>query len=72
MIEVMASLFGHVHPSNAKRSLFHDRNRFIIESMVSGYSFEQMLLRVVANGSTRSLRNALYDRHSSRFDIVFV
>ena len=31
-----------------------------------------MLLRVVADGRTRSLGNALHDCHSLRFDIAFL
>jgi len=71
MTDVTASLFGDVHLSKAKLSLLRDGNCFLIASMVSEYSLQQMLLGVVADSSTRSPRNALYDCHSSRFDIVF-
>jgi len=71
MTDVMANLFVDVHPSKAKLTLFRIGNCFLIASTVSAYCLRQMLLRVVADGSTRSSRNALYDRHSSRFDIMF-
>jgi len=71
MTDVMANLFVDAHPSKAKLTLFRDGNCFLIASTVSAYSLQQMLLRVVADGSTRSSRNALYDRRSSRFDIAF-
>ena len=67
----MASLFSDVHLSKAKLTGFRDGNFFLIASMVSAYSLRQMLLRVVADSSTRSLYNALYDRRSSRLDIAF-
>jgi len=67
----MANLFVDVHPSKAKLTLFRNGNCVLIASTVSAYSLRQMLLRVVADGSTRSSRNALYDRCSSRFDIAF-
>ena len=67
----MANLFVDVHPSKAKLTLFGTGNCFLIASTVSAYSLRQMLLRVVADGSTSSLRNAVYDRRSSRFDIAF-
>ena len=67
----MANLFFDVHPSKAKLTLFRDGNCFLIASTVSAYSVRQMMLRVVADGRTRSSLNALYDRHSSRFDIAF-
>jgi len=66
----MANLFIDVHLSKDKLTLFRDGNCFLIASTVSAYSLWQMLLRVVADGSTRSLRNASYDHHSSRFDIA--
>jgi len=71
MTNVMVSSCGDVHPSKAKLSLSRDGNFFVIASMVSEYSFRQMLLRVVAEGSTRSSRNALYDHRSSGFDLAF-
>jgi len=60
MTDVMAGLFGDVYPSKAKLTLFRDCNCIIIASMVSAYSLRQMLLLVVADGSTWSSRNALY------------
>jgi len=71
MTDVMASLCGDVHPSKAILMFSCDGNFFVIASTVSGYSLLQMLLRVVAEGSSRSSRNALYDRTSSRFDLAF-
>jgi hypothetical protein len=71
MTDVMASLFVDVCPSKAKLILFRIGNCFFIASTVSAYPLWQMLLRVVADGRTRSSRNVLYDRCSSRFDITF-
>jgi len=71
MTDVMASLLVDVHPSKAKLRLLSDGNCFLIASTVSAYSLQQMLLRVEADGSTKSSRNALYDRCSSGFDIAF-
>jgi len=64
MTDVMVNLFVDVHPSKAKLTLFRNGNCFLIASIVSEYSLRQMLLRVVADGSTRSSRNALYDLRS--------
>jgi len=58
MTEVMSTLFVVVHPSKAKLPLFHDGNCFLIACTVSAYSLWQMLLRVEADGSTKSLRKA--------------
>ena len=71
MTDIMANLFVDVHPSKAKLTLFRDGNFFLIASTVSAYSVRQMLLRVVADGSTKSSRDALYDCRSSTFDIAF-
>ena len=71
MTDTIARLFSYVHLSKAKLSVFRDGNCFLIASMVSAYSLQLMLLRVVVDGSTRSLRNALYDHCSCRFDIAF-
>jgi len=59
MTDIMANSFVDVHTSKAKLSLFRDGNCFIIASTVDKYYPRQMLERVVADGSTRSLRNAL-------------
>jgi hypothetical protein len=64
-------LFVDVHPFKSKLTLFVDCNCFLIASTVSVYSLRQILLRVQADGNTNSLRNTLYDRRSSRSDIVF-
>jgi len=71
MPDVMASLFVDVHRSKPKLASFHHGNCFLIASTVSAYSLRQMSLQVIADGRTRSSRNALYDRRSSRFDIAF-
>jgi len=71
MTDVMASLFVDVDPSKAKLTLFRSGNSFLIASTVSAHSLWQMLLWVVADGRTKSPRNALYDSHSSRFDKAF-
>jgi len=71
MTDVMASLFVEVHLSKAELTLFRNGNCFFMASTVSAYSLRQMLSRVVANGRTKSLCNALFDRRSSRFDIAF-
>jgi len=67
----MASLFVDIHPSKLKLTLFRDGHSISIASTVSTCFLWQMLLRVVGDGSTRSSRNAVYECHSSRFDIVF-
>ena len=61
----MAGLLVDVHLSKAKLTLFRDSNFFLIASMVSAYSLQQMLLMVLADGPTRSSPNALFDRCSS-------
>jgi len=71
MTDIIANLFVDVHPSKAKQTLFLVGNCFLIASTVSEYSLRKMLLRVLDDGSTSSLRNALYNRRSSRFDIAF-
>jgi len=71
MTNVMASVFVDVHPSKAKLTLFRIANCFLIASTVSAYCLRQMLLRVVADSSTRSSRDDLFDCCSSRFDIAF-
>jgi len=71
MTDVIASLFIDVYPSKHKVTLFRIGNYFLIVSTVSAYSLRQMLLRVVVDGRTRSSRNDLYDRRSSRIDRAF-
>jgi len=71
MTKVIGTLFVDVHPSKAKLTLFLDGYCFWIASTVSVYSLRQILLRVLADGNTKSLCNALYERRSSRFDIAF-
>jgi len=71
MTDVIANLFVNVHPSKAKLTLFLDGNCFLIASTVSVYSLWLILLRVLADSNTNSLRNALYDGRNLRFDIAF-
>jgi len=71
MTDVMASLFVDVHPSKARPTLFLDSNCLVIASTVSACSLRHMLVMVIADGCTRLSCNALYDRRSSRLDIVF-
>jgi len=66
MSDVIVNLFVDVHPSKAKLTLFLDGNCFLIASTVSEYSLRQRLLRVLADGSISSLRNAFHDRRGSR------
>jgi len=67
---IIANLFVDVHPSKGDQTLFHDGNFFLIASTVGNYALQQMLLRVLADGSTSLLCNALYDIHSSRLEIA--
>ena len=71
MTDIIANLFVDVHQSTAKLPLFHDGSCFLIASTVNVYSLRQMLLRVLADGNTSSLRDALYDSRSWRLDIAF-
>ena len=71
MTEVMACLFVDFDPSKGNVTLFGDGNCFLVASAVSAWSLQQMLLTVVADGSTRSLHTASYEHHCSRFDIAF-
>ena len=71
MTDITDNLFLDVHPSNDKLTLFLDGNSFLIASTVSVYSLWQVLLRVLADGNTNLLCNALYECRSSMFDIVF-
>jgi hypothetical protein len=59
--DVMANLFVDVHPSKPKLTSFLDSNCFLVASTISEYSFQQMLLSVLADGRTNSLGNASYD-----------
>jgi len=71
MIDIMASVFVDDHPLQAKLTSFLDGNCILTASTVSTYSLREMLLSVLAAGSTNSSRNALFDRSSSKFDIAF-
>ena len=71
MTDVMANLFVDVNLSKVKLTLFLEGNCFLIESAVSEHYLWQMLLRVLGDGSTSSLRNALSDHYSLWFGIAF-
>jgi len=71
MPDDIANVFIDIHPSKAKLTLFLEGNCFSIASTVNEYSLRQMLVRVLAKGSTSSPHNALNDYCSSRFDIAF-
>jgi len=58
MTDVMGSLFVDVNPFKAKLTLLLDSNWFLIASTVSAYPFQQMMLWVIADGSTKSSCNA--------------
>jgi len=70
MTEDMARLFVDVHPSSTELTLYPHGNSFLIALMVIEYSIQYMLRWVVAEGSTRSLHNALYDHRSLRCEIA--
>jgi len=71
MPNVIANSFVDVHLSKAKLTLFLDGNCFLIATTVSVYSIRQILIRVLAYGNSKSLRNALYDYRSPSIDIAF-
>jgi len=71
MTDIVANVLGDVHPSKAKLTLFLASKCFLIASTVSVYSLRQIVLRVLANTNTDSLRKALYECPSSMFDIAF-
>jgi len=67
----MASWSVDVHLSKAKLTLFLNYNCSLIASNVSDHSLQQMLIRVLLDGSMSLLPDAAYNHHSSSFDIVF-
>jgi hypothetical protein len=69
--DVIASLLIDLHPSKAKLTLLHHGNCFLIASIVNEFSLWQMGLRVEADGTTRSLCDALYHHQNYRFDMLF-
>jgi len=71
MTDVMATWLVDVYLSKAKLTLFLHTSCFLITPTVSAYSLRQMLIMVVADGSTGLLRNALYDHRSLIFEIAF-
>lgn len=68
MTDIMATVAVDVHPFKSNLTLFRDGTCFSLPPLVSAYSLRQMLLPVRADRSPSSLRNALCDRRSSRFD----
>jgi hypothetical protein len=71
MTDVIVNLFVDVHLYKANLTLFRTSNGLLIAFSASEYSLQQMLPTVVADNSTRSSGNAVFLRHSSRFDIKF-
>jgi hypothetical protein len=59
MTDLVANLFVDVHLSKAKLIFFLECNCFLIASSASVYSLQQMLLRVLADGNTNVICNAL-------------
>jgi len=71
MTDVIANLFRDVHLPKPKLTVFVGHNCFLIAFTASVYSLLQMMLSVLADGITNWLWNAMYERCSSWFDIVF-
>jgi hypothetical protein len=71
MTDTIASLFIDVHPSRATLTLCFVGNCFLIALMIKEYSLWQILLRVLVEGKIRSVRKALNDCRSERFDTTF-
>jgi hypothetical protein len=71
MTNVIANLIVDGHPFKAKLTSFLDGHCCLIASNGSEYSLWQKMLRVLADGSTSWLHNALYDCRSSSFEIAF-
>jgi len=71
MMDIIVDLFVDVHPSKATLTLFLDGNCFVIVSTVCVYSLLQILRKMLADGNTNWVRNALYDCRSLWFDIAF-
>ena len=67
----MVTSFVLVYPYNARLTQFGDGNCFLHASTVSAYALQQILLRVVVDGSARLSCNAFHLRRSSRFDTAF-
>jgi len=67
----MANLFVDVHHTKPTQTLFLDGDCFLIPFIDTKYSLGQTLLMVLADGSTSSLLNALYDYRSSGYDMAF-
>ena len=67
----MTSVFVDVHRSKAKLTLFRDGNSFLIVSTACAWYLQQMFPKLIADGSTRSSRDALCDHRSSRCDVAF-
>ena len=71
MTNLIPDMFLHVDSFKAKQTLFLDCNCFLIASTVSVYSLQEMMLLMLADGSTTLVRNASYDCCWSRFDNGF-
>jgi len=71
MTDIMAMFFVDGHLSEAKLTIFLDGNCILIASTVSEYSLWPILATVMANGSSSSLHNMLYDCIISRIVIAF-
>jgi len=59
MTNVIVSFLVDLYQAKAELTSFHYGNCFSIASMASAYSLKQMLLRVVADGRTNLLGNAV-------------
>lgn len=66
----MRNWFVDVHPSEAYPAWFLDGYYCFIASIVTEYALRYMLLIVLEDSSTNLFHNALYDHHTSRFEIV--
>ena len=71
MTDVNTIFIVDVHPSEAKLTFLLDGDCFLITSTVSQYFFQQMMLRVLADGSTTSPHNGLNHCRNSRLAIAF-
>ena len=70
MTDKMANLFVDVQPSNAILTLFFVGNCFLIATIVREYSLCQIILRVLAKGSTKLGCKVLNVHRNSRFVIA--
>jgi len=70
MTDIISNLVVDVHPSGAKVTWFLEGNCVLIASSVAVYFHRQMLLTILADGSTNSLRDVLYNYCNSRYNTV--